>query len=118
VCFFGTKAFLILAIVTAKIICSSFLASHASKVALIMWISKVLSKLKLSLVSCIVSYLGLGLVLGIELVLDLGLGSLSILFIVEYQFFWYFCILSLSFYLVWGAAVKVSLYSCVLFLGS
>jgi hypothetical protein len=31
-----------------------------------------------------VSYLGLGLVLGIELVLDLGLGSLSILFIVRY----------------------------------
>jgi len=34
-----------------------------------------------------VFYLGLGLVLGTELVLDLGLGSLSILFIVEYQFF-------------------------------
>jgi len=31
-----------------------------------------------------VSYLGLSLVLGIELVLDLGLGSLSIIFIVEY----------------------------------
>jgi hypothetical protein len=31
-----------------------------------------------------VSYLGLGLVLGTELVLDLGLGSLSILFIVRY----------------------------------
>jgi len=31
-----------------------------------------------------VSYLGLSLVLGIELVSDLGLGSLSILFIVEY----------------------------------
>ena len=38
----------------------------------------------LSIVSYIVSYLGLGLVLGIELVLDLGLGSLSILFIVRY----------------------------------
>jgi len=47
----------------------------------------VLSKLKSSLVSYIVSYLGLGLVLDTELVLDLGLGSLSILFIVEYQFF-------------------------------
>jgi hypothetical protein len=35
--------------------------------------SKVLSELRLSLVSYIVSYLGLGLVLGIELVLDLGL---------------------------------------------
>jgi len=46
--------------------------------------SKVLSELRLSLVSYIVSYLGLGLVLGIELVLNLGLGSLSILFIVEY----------------------------------
>ena len=37
-----------------------------------------------SLRSSIVSYLGLGLVLGIELVLDLGLGSLSILFIIGY----------------------------------
>ena len=42
--------------------------------------SRVLSLLRLS----IVSYLTLGLVLGIELVLDLGLGSLSILSIVEY----------------------------------
>jgi len=40
----------------------------------------VLSELRLSLVS----YIVLGLVLGTELVLDLGLGSLSILFIVEY----------------------------------
>jgi len=47
----------------------------------------VLSKLRLSLVSYIVSYLGLGLVSSIELVLDLSLGSLSISFIVEYQFF-------------------------------
>jgi len=45
--------------------------------------SRVLSLLRLS----IVSYLTLGLVLGIELVLDLGLGSLSILFIIGYQFF-------------------------------
>jgi len=45
-----------------------------------MRISRVLSLLKLS----IVSYLGLGLVLGIELVLNLGLGFLRILFIVEY----------------------------------
>ena len=44
----------------------------------------MLSKLGSPLVSYIVSYLGLSLVLGIELVLDLGLGSLSILFIVEY----------------------------------
>ena len=34
--------------------------------------------------SSTVSYLGLGLVLDIELVLDLGLGSSSILFIVKY----------------------------------
>ena len=66
-----------------KIIYLGFLASYTNRVTLIMWISKVLSKLKLSLVS----YIVLGLVLGTELVLDLGLGSLSILFIVEYQFF-------------------------------
>ena len=57
-----------------------------------------------------VPYLGLGLVLGTELVLDLGSGSLSIFFIVEYQFFWYFYILSLSIYLVWGGlVVRISL---------
>jgi hypothetical protein len=44
----------------------------------------VLSLFRLSIVSYIVSYLGLGLVLGMELVLDLGLGFLSILFIVRY----------------------------------
>jgi len=88
VCFFSTKAFLISAIIIAKIVYLGFLASCASGVALIMRISKVLSSLRLS----IVSYLGLGLVLGIELVLDLGLGSLKILFIIEYQFFWYFYI--------------------------
>jgi len=59
-----------------------------------MWIFKALNKLRLSLVS----YIVLGLVLGMELVSDLGLGSLSIFFIVEYQFFWYLCML--SFYLV------------------
>jgi len=49
-------------------------------------------------------------VLGIELVLDLGSGSLSIFFIIGYQFFWYSYILSLSFYLVWGGVVvRVSL---------
>jgi len=35
VCFFSAKAFLMSAIITAKIIYSSFLASYASKVALI-----------------------------------------------------------------------------------
>ena len=83
VCFISAKAFLILAIVTAKIVYLGFLASRASRVALIMWISRVLSSLR----SSIVSYLALGLVLGIELVLDLGSGSLSILFIVRYQSF-------------------------------
>jgi len=86
VCFFSAKAFLISAFITAKIICSGFLASCASGVAPIMQISRVLSSLRLS----IVSYLGLGLVLGTELVLDLGSGSLKILFIVKYQSFWYF----------------------------
>ena len=64
----------------AKIVYSSFLASRASRVALIIQTSKVSSLFR----SSIVSYLGLGLVLNIELVLDLGLGSLSILFIVRY----------------------------------
>jgi hypothetical protein len=49
-----------------------------------MQISRVLSLFGLSIVSYVVSYLGLGLVLGIESVLDLGSGSLSILFIVRY----------------------------------
>jgi len=116
VCFFSAKAFLILAIIIAKIVYSGFLANYANGVALIMWISKVLSKFRLSLVSYIISCLYLGLVLGTELVLDLGSGSLSILFIVEYQFFWYFCILSLGlgFCLVWGdIVVRVGLYGLV-----
>ena len=87
VCFFSAKAFLISAIVTAKIIYLGFLVSHINRVAPIMRISRVLSSLRLSIVSYIVSYLGLGLVLGKKLVLDLGLGSLSIFFIVEYQSF-------------------------------
>ena len=84
-CFFGAKAFLISAIITAKIVYSGFLASHASKVALIMQISKVLGLFRLSIVSYL--GLGLGLVSDIELVLELGSGSLSILFIVGYQSF-------------------------------
>jgi len=84
VCLFSAKAFLILAIIIVKIVCSGFLASYTSRVALIMWISKALSGLRLSLVSYIVSYLVLGLVLDTELVLDLDLGSLSIFFMVEY----------------------------------
>jgi len=45
---------------------------------------RVLSLFRLSIVSYIASYLALDLVLSIELVLDLGLGSLRIFFIVEY----------------------------------
>jgi len=44
----------------------------------------VLSEFKSSLISYVVSYLTLNLVLNIGLVLNLGLSSLSILFIVEY----------------------------------
>jgi hypothetical protein len=82
--FFNTKAFLISAIMTVKIIYLGFLASYTSKIAPIIWIFRVLSLLKLSIVSYIVFYLGLGSVLGKELVLDLGLGSSSIFFIVKY----------------------------------
>jgi len=78
--FFNAKAFLILAIIIVNIVYSGFLASYTSRVALIMRISRVLSLLRLS----IVSYLSLGSVLGTELVLDLSLGFLRILFIVEY----------------------------------
>ena len=62
--------------------CLGFLVSRASGVALIMQISKVLGLFGLSIVSYL--GLGLGLVSDIDLVLDLGLGSLSILFIVGY----------------------------------
>ena len=86
-CFFSAKAFLILVIITVKIVYLGFLVSYASGVALIMQIFSVLSLFRSFIVSYIVSYLGLSLVLGTELVLDLGLGSLSILFIVGYQFF-------------------------------
>ena len=63
VCFFNTKAFLILAIIIVKIVYLGFLVSRASRVAPIIQISKVLSLFRLSIVSYIVSYLGLGLVL-------------------------------------------------------
>ena len=90
VCLFSAKAFLILAIITAKIVYSGFLASRASRVAPIIQTSKVLSLFGLS----VVSYSGSGLVLDTESVLDLGSGSLSILFIVGYQSFQYFYMLS------------------------
>jgi hypothetical protein len=85
--FFSAKAFLISAIIIAKIIYLGFIASRANRVALIIQTSRVLNLFRSSIVPYIVSYLGLGLVLGTELVLDLGLGSLSILFIVRYQSF-------------------------------
>ena len=81
-CFFSTKAFLILAIVIAKIVYLGFLVSCVSGVAPIMRIFRVLSLFRLSIVSYMVSCLGS--VLGTELVSDLGSGSLSILFIVKY----------------------------------
>ena len=85
VCFFNVKAFLMSAIVTVKIVCSGFLTSHTNGVALIIWMSRVLSELW----SSIVSYAGSSLVSGsvsgsvssTELVSNSG--SLSILFIVE-----------------------------------
>ena len=69
VCFFSAKAFLISAIIMVKIIYLGFLVSHASRVALIIQISRILSLFR----SSIVSYL--------------GLDSLSIYFIVRYQSF-------------------------------
>jgi hypothetical protein len=84
VCFFSTKAFLISATITAKIVYLGFIASRTSEVAPIMQISRVSSLFESSIVSYVGSYLGLGLVLGIKSVLDLGLGSLSIFFIVGY----------------------------------
>ena len=66
--FFNTKAFLILAIIIAKIVYLGFLASHTSGVAPIMQISRVLSSLKSSIVSYIISYLVLDLVFISDLV--------------------------------------------------
>ena len=77
-CFFGTKAFLISAIITVKIIYLGFLASCISGVALIIWISIVLNKLWFSAVS----YINSSLVF--SLILNLGLDSLSVLFIIKY----------------------------------
>ena len=77
-CFFGAKAFLILAIVIAKIVYLGFLASYISEVALIMRIFIVLNKLW----SSAVFYIGSSL--AFSLVLNLGLNSLNILFIVKY----------------------------------
>jgi len=79
VCFFGAKAFSISAIVTAKILCLCFLVSLASGAALIIQMSIVLSELRLS----VVSYVNSSSLVS-SLVLDLGLGSSNILFIIGY----------------------------------
>jgi hypothetical protein len=84
VCFFSTKALLISAIITVKIVCLGFLINYISGVVLIIWISRVLGSFGLSIVSYVVSYLGSDLVLGKKLVSDLGLDFLSIFFMVEY----------------------------------
>jgi hypothetical protein len=84
VCFFSTKALLILAIVTAKIVYLGFLASYTSGVALIIWMFRVLGLFKLSIIFYIVSCSGSDSVLGKESVLNLGLNSLSIFFIIKY----------------------------------
>ena len=47
----------------------------------------MLGLFKLSIISYIVSYLSLDSVLGKKLVLNLGLGSLGIFFIIKYQSF-------------------------------
>ena len=80
VCFFSAKAFLILAIITAKIVYLGFLASYTNKVAPIIWIFKVSSEPK----SFSVFYADSCSSLGSVLILNLGLGSLSIFFIVKY----------------------------------
>ena len=82
--FFNAKALSILAIIIAKIVYLGFLASCTNKVALIIWIFRVSGLFRSSIVSYMVFYLGLDLVLGKKLVLDLGWGSLSIFFIVKY----------------------------------
>ena len=79
------------AIVTAKIMYSGFLVSCINGVALIIWISRVFGEFWLS----IVSYTGFSL--GSGSVLNSDSGSLSIFFMVKYQFFLYFRVVSLSF---------------------
>ena len=67
-----------MAIIIAKIVYLGFLASYISGVAPIMQISMVLNKLW----SSTVSYMGSSS--AFSLILDLGLGSSNILFIVKY----------------------------------
>ena len=67
-----------MAIIIVKIVYLGFLVSCISRVALIMQISIVLSELWFS----IIFYIGSSLAFG--LVLNLGSGSLNMLFIVKY----------------------------------
>ena len=82
--FFSIRTLLISDIIITKIIYLDFLTSCTSRVALIIYISRVLNKFWSSIVFYIDLYLISGLVLSIELVLDPSLGSLNILFIIEY----------------------------------
>ena len=69
-----------------------------------MWISRASSEFWLSTV-CVVPCSTSGLVSGTESVSNSGSGSPSILFIVEYQLFWYFRVVCSSFRLARGDAV-------------
>ena len=103
-CFFGTKAFSISAIVTAKISCLCFLVSYASRAVPMIQMFIVLNELRSSMVSYINSSSSV-----FGSVSDLGSSSLSILFIIGYQFFWYFCVICLSFCLVQsGIVLKIN----------
>jgi len=104
VCFFGVKAFLISAIVTAKISCPYFLVSHASRAAPIIQMFIILSELR----SSAVSYVGSSSSVSGS-VSDSGSGSLSIFFIVGYQSFWCFYVTCLSFCLIQsGVVLKIN----------
>ena len=82
VCFFSAKTFSISVIITAKISCLCFLASHASRAAPIIQMFIVLSELKSSAVFYINSSSSVS-----DLVSGSGSGSSSILFIIKYQSF-------------------------------
>jgi len=73
VCLFSTEAFLILAIIIAKIVYLDFLANYTNEITPIIWMFKVLSEFLSSTVFYVIFYS--------------DLGSLNILFIVKYQSF-------------------------------
>src|SRR6266568_21202 len=90
-----------LAIIMVKIMCLGFLASRINKVTLIIWISRVSNELWSPEISYVNFFSVSSSVLNIYLVLNSDLGSLSIFFIVKYQFFLYFRVVNLSFCLAW-----------------